>query len=36
MRTKFTRFETMNMNFTWSTTYKDEKAIRYNDYFNRL
>ena len=36
MRTKFTRFKTMNMNFTWSTTQKGEKAIRYNDYLYRL
>ncbi|CAF5052960.1 unnamed protein product, partial [Rotaria sp. Silwood1] len=26
----------MNMNFTWSTTQKGEKAIRYNDYLYRL
>ena len=36
MRTKFTRFKTLNMNFTWSTTEKGEKAIRYNDYLYRL
>ena len=31
--TKFTRFKTTNMNFTWLTTQKGEKAIRYDDYF---
>ena len=36
MRMKFTRFKTMKVNFTWSTTQKDEKAIRYNDYLYRL
>ena len=36
MRTKFTRLKTINMNFTWSTTQKGEKAIRYNHYLYRL
>ena len=31
-----TKFKTMNMNFTWSTTQKSEKAIRYNDYLYRV
>ena len=36
MRTRFTHFQTMNMNFTWSTTQKCEKAIGYNDCLYRL
>lgn len=29
-------YQTMNTNFTWSTTEKGEKAILYNDYLYRL
>ena len=32
MRTKFTRFKTMNMNSIWLAIQKSGKAIRYKNY----